>query len=117
MNTARPRLVHTRKFQLTSSPSKRAKSSSDESSPPPTGSCSSAFTMTEAAGTAPNEDLEGEEQPPTKFTEADLQAIKLTSDTLKVGDLSSWGDRENGCMQVQHRLTEKKQKRDGTHVY
>ncbi|XP_065089716.1 CTTNBP2 N-terminal-like protein isoform X2 [Ochlerotatus camptorhynchus] len=83
MNTARPRLVHTRKFQLTSSPSKRAKSSSEESSPPPTDSSSSAFTMAEAAGTAPNDDLEGGEQPPTKFTEADLQAIKLTSDTLK----------------------------------
>lgn len=83
MNTARPRLVHTRKFQLTSSPSKRAKSSSEESSPPPTGNSSGAFTMAEAAGTAPNEDLESGEQPPTKFTEADLKAIKLTSDTLK----------------------------------
>ncbi|XP_021708934.1 uncharacterized protein CG10915 isoform X2 [Aedes aegypti] len=89
MSTARPRLVHTRKIQPTSSPSKRAKSglTEEESSSSPSSPTSgeSVFTMAETTAgggmVEPNE--EGGDQPPTKFTEADLQAIKLTSDTLK----------------------------------
>lgn len=94
MSTTRPRLVHTRKIQPTSSPSKRAKGSPHEEDPSasPTGSSSpsgrSVFIMAETGGdgtsTAPIDTLgEAVEHPPTKFTEADLQAIKLTSDTLK----------------------------------
>ncbi|XP_058836140.1 CTTNBP2 N-terminal-like protein isoform X2 [Topomyia yanbarensis] len=93
MNTARPRLVSTsiRKLQLLS-PSKRVKSSSaskeeDDLSPPPSMTTTTTTTenMAEAAGTQINEDASNDVlgQPPTKFTEADLQAIKLTSDTLK----------------------------------
>ncbi|XP_062712376.1 CTTNBP2 N-terminal-like protein isoform X3 [Aedes albopictus] len=95
MSTTRPRLVHTRKIQPTSSPSKRAKSGSNEeesSSPSPTSSSPSGgdgsiFTMAETGGgTVPGIEDVGDEigdHPPAKFTEADLQAIKLTSDTLK----------------------------------
>ncbi|XP_058465448.1 CTTNBP2 N-terminal-like protein isoform X4 [Malaya genurostris] len=93
MNTARPRLVSTsiRKVQLLS-PSKRVKSSSsskeeEQSSPPPSMTTTTTTTedMAEATGLEKNEDASGDivDQPPTKFTEADLQAIKLTSDTLK----------------------------------
>ncbi|XP_062535495.1 CTTNBP2 N-terminal-like protein isoform X3 [Armigeres subalbatus] len=94
MSTTRPRLVHTRKIQPTSSPSKRAKSSphEEDSSASPTGSSSpsggSVFSMAEPGGDVTTmasigELAEAGEHPPSKFTEADLQAIKLTSDTLK----------------------------------
>ncbi|XP_053683092.1 CTTNBP2 N-terminal-like protein isoform X2 [Sabethes cyaneus] len=85
MSTARPRLVSTSLRKLRpSSPVKRVKSSNEveESSSPP---LPPSNEMAESAGAGPSEAATEEvpEQPPGKFTEADLQAIKLTSDTLK----------------------------------
>ncbi|KAL9696476.1 hypothetical protein quinque_016055 [Culex quinquefasciatus] len=94
MSSARPpRLVYTssRKLQ-SSSPSKKAKPEDSEEPPPLPPSDSMAEPAAAVAGAPPD----GEEPvppspapssesgaPPTKFSEADLQAIKLTSDTLK----------------------------------
>ncbi|XP_055529804.1 CTTNBP2 N-terminal-like protein isoform X3 [Wyeomyia smithii] len=88
MSTARPRLVSTslRKKIQPSSPVKRVKSCNEveEPSSPPLPQSSE---MAEPGGTGSGEDVTEEvlpeQQPPGKFTEADLQAIKLTSDTLK----------------------------------
>ncbi|XP_055630096.1 CTTNBP2 N-terminal-like protein isoform X3 [Toxorhynchites rutilus septentrionalis] len=91
MNTARPRLVSTSTRKLhsssSSSPSKGVKITEEKPSATTT---PAAMSLAEAGGgvggtgTSENGALgETAEQPPTKFTEADLQAIKLTSDTLK----------------------------------
>lgn len=73
-----------RKLQ-SSSPSKKVKNCTKEDEPTSPSKATTIEGMSETSSAAPKEDGSAEVpgKPPTKFTEADLQAIKQTSDTLK----------------------------------